>query len=144
MSKFFSPSSSSRAYDLGMLILRIGLCFIIIYSHGWQKISGFSDMQNQFVDFLGMGSTIALSLSIFAEFVCAIFVLFGLFTRLAVIPLIINMCTAIILVHDWDIVATAQLPFIFLIGWLTILFLGPGRISIDGLISNSSKKSKQK
>ncbi len=135
MKKFLSPAyPSAAAHDLAMLILRIGLGCIIVIGHGWMKIDNFTEMQAQFVNFLSMGPHFSLVLSIFAEFVCGILIIVGLFTRLAVIPLIINMLTAITLVHHWQIMAQAQLPFVLLVGFLAILLLGPGKVSLDGLI----------
>ncbi len=134
MKKFLLPKSSSTSHSLAMLILRAGLGCIIVIGHGWMKIANFSEMHEHFVNFLSMGPDFSLVLSIFAEFVCGILIILGLFTRLAVIPLIINMLTAITLVHHWQIMAQAQLPFVLLAGFLAILLLGPGMISLDGLI----------
>ncbi|HEY5369648.1 MAG TPA: DoxX family protein [Hanamia sp.] len=135
MSKFFSTGISSKtSYNLATLLLRIGLGAVIVYSHGWEKISKFSEMQGGFVNFLGMSSSVSLSLSLFAEFVCGIFLIFGLFTRAAVILLIINMATALTMAHDWAIFTDGQLPFVFFTGFVVLLLLGPGKISLDSLI----------
>ena len=42
-----------------------------------------------------LGSTLHLSLIIFAEFFCGIFLILGLFTRFACIPIIIGMCVVV-------------------------------------------------
>jgi putative oxidoreductase len=91
-------------------------------------------MKSQFMDFMGIGSSLSLTLSIFAEFFCAIFLIAGLFTRLAVIPLIINMGVALILAHNADVFAEGEKATLFLAAFLTILLCGPGKISVDGMI----------
>lgn len=138
MKRFLSPAYSASAHDLATLILRLVLGFVIVYGHGWEKIVHFSDMHENFVNFLALGSHASLILSIFAEFLCGILLFFGLFTRLAAIPLIINMLTAIAMAHHWHLMSQAQLPFVLLAGFIALLLMGPGKISLDALISKKS------
>jgi putative oxidoreductase len=44
-----------------------------------------------FMDWLGLVSKITLSLVVFAKLGCAVLVVVGLFTKLTLIPIIINM-----------------------------------------------------
>lgn len=87
------------------------------------------------MNFMGLGTQISLGLVVFAEFFCAILLILGLFTRLAAIPLIVTMLVAITMAHGNDIFDKAQLPFVLLAGFIAIFILGPGKISIDGLVS---------
>jgi putative oxidoreductase len=59
----------------------------------------------------------------------------GLFTRLATIPLMIDMFVAVYKGHHSDILGDGEHPALFFLIFLTILILGPGRISIDGMIN---------
>jgi putative oxidoreductase len=70
-------------------------------------------------------------LVVFAEFVCSIFIILGLGTRLAVIPLIINMTTAAVFAHAHDPFAVKEKALLFLIIFFLLLFFGPGRYSLD-------------
>jgi len=135
MSKLMSTKYSKTGFNLATLILRVCLGAVMIPAHGWAKLSRFSEMQDKFMDFMGLGSQISLGLAVFAEFFCAILLILGLFTRLAAIPLIVTMFVAVTMAHGVDIFDKAQFPFILLAGFLTIFILGPGKISIDGLIS---------
>ena len=87
------------------------------------------------MNFMGIGTGISLGLVVFAEFFCGILLVLGLFTRLATIPLIIMMCVIIIKVFNGDVFGHAELPAIYLTGYIVLLLVGPGRISVDGLIS---------
>ena len=87
-----------------------------------------------FHSFLGLGSKISLILAIFAEVFCALFVVIGLFTRLSVIPLIITMVVAIFSANANRPILDSELAILYLTAFLTLLFCGPGRISIDGMI----------
>lgn len=135
MSKLMSTKYSKTGFNLGTLILRVCLGAVMIPGHGWAKLSKFSEMQDKFMNFMGLGTQISLGLAVFAEFFCAILIVLGLFTRLATIPLIILMTVAVTMAHGTDIFGEAQFPFILLAGFITVFILGPGKISIDGLIS---------
>lgn len=135
MRSFLSSGIASKSsYNLATLLLRLGLGAIMVGSHGWQKLSNFSGMQDSFVNFMGMGSSVSLTMSLIAEFFCGLLVVLGLFTRGAILLLIINMMVALTLAHNWRVFEDGQLPFVFLTGWIVVLLLGPGKISLDALI----------
>ena len=87
------------------------------------------------MDFMGLGSTVSLSLAVFAEFVCAILIMLGAATRLAAIPLIVTMTTAGFVAHAADPFGTKEKPFLFLIIFISLLIMGGGKYSVDKLIS---------
>ena len=80
MGKLTSTSYTTGAFNAGLLILRLGMGGLLM-KHGYQKMIHFSEYKGKFINFLGMGQSLSLSLTIFAEFFCALFVLIGLFTR---------------------------------------------------------------
>lgn len=133
MGKLTSTSYTTGAFNAGMLILRLGIGGLMM-KHGYDKLIHFSQYKGQFINFLGMGQGLSLSLVIFAEFFCALFIVIGLFTRLATIPLIITMCVALFKAHNSDILGEGEMATLFLAGYLTLLFTGPGKISVDGMM----------
>lgn len=134
MKKLFSAKYSAGAINTAMLVLRLGLG-IIMLKIGYDKLEHFSEMKGEFMNFMGLGSSVSLSLVIFAEFFCSALLILGLLTRLATIPLIITMCVIIFKVQDADIFEKAMTPCLFLIGYLALLIAGPGKASVDGMIS---------
>lgn len=76
------------------------------------------------------------------EIVCGALVLIGLFTRLAAIPLLIIICTAIVttklpeLAHAnqgfWFMVSDARTDFAMLCSLIFLLISGAGGIALDG------------
>lgn len=118
---------------LGLLILRIGFAGSMAFNHGLSKLLNFSNSMGGFPDPIGLGSTVSLSLAVFAEFLCAVLVIFGIFTRFAVIPLVITMGVAFFMIHGSDPFAKKEMAFLFLVGFSAILAAGPGRFSVDGL-----------
>lgn len=83
---------------------------------------------------MGMGSTVSLVLIIFAEVFCSIFVILGLFTRFAIIPIIIGMAVVVFVASNGDILGPGEKGMIYLAVSVAILFCGPGKISVDGMI----------
>ncbi|HEY2726864.1 MAG TPA: DoxX family protein, partial [Parafilimonas sp.] len=88
MKKILSIKYSAAAFNFSMLFLRVVFGVMLIAKHGYEKLQNFSGMQTKFYNFLGLGSKATLILAIFAEVLCALFVVLGLFTRFAVIPII--------------------------------------------------------
>ena len=133
MKRILSTKYSSGAFNFAMLILRLGLG-VLMLSHGYSKLIHFNEMKGSFINFMRLGSTLSLSLDIFAEFFCSIFLILGLFTRLAVIPILIAMSVALFKAHHCDLFGSGERATIYLACTITILFCGPGKISVDGMI----------
>lgn len=135
MKKLFSTRTSESAFSFAMLVLRIGTGSLMMINHGLDKLMHFSQKSGGFADPFGIGPTATLSLVIFAEFFCSVFIILGLFTRLACIPLIVAMSFALFMAHSGDFFGKGELAGLFLVSFLTILFAGPGKMSLDRLIS---------
>jgi len=134
MKRLLSVAYREWAFDIAMLLLRAGAGALII-PHGYDKLIHFADKKNSFINFMGMGSPTSLSLVIFAEFFCGMFIVLGLFTRLAAIPLIIDMCVVVFKASHGDIFGKGAEGTMFLICFLALFLCGPGRASADGLIN---------
>lgn len=135
MKKLFSTRVSENALAFALLVLRVGAGSLMLMKHGLDKLMHFSQKSGSFADPFGIGSTASLSLTVFAEFFCAVFIILGLFTRLATIPLIINMAVALFIAHQGDFFGKGELAGLFLIVFITLLFTGPGKVSLDRLIA---------
>jgi putative oxidoreductase len=130
MSQFVSTRYTASAVNGALLFLRLGAAILMI-PHGYQKLSKFETMQTQFVSFLGMGPKVSLILAISAELGCSLLLLIGLFTRLATIPLIITMLTALFVAHGGAIFDEGVTSVLFFLIYAAILMIGPGTYSVD-------------
>ncbi len=133
MKKLFSANYSAGAVNAAMLILRLSVG-ILMMMHGYDKLTHFSEYQAKFMNFMGIGTSASLALVVFAEFFCSIFLILGLFTRLATIPLIIATCVMVFMAHKGDVFGEAQTAALYLTGYIVLLFVGPGKASVDGMI----------
>lgn len=133
MSRISSTKYSHGGVQFSLLLLRVGLG-VLMLTHGWQKLMHFSDMAPHFFGPFHMNGYVSLGLTVFAEVFCAFMLIIGLFTRGFVIPLIIEMCIVVLIVHKGDF-GHQELGLHFLLGFLVVLILGPGKVSVDGLIS---------
>ena len=132
MKKLMSTHYSAGAFNFSMLLLRLGLGGLMI-NHGYGKLVGFGEMLEMYTPKIGLGAKTELSLVVFAEFFCSVFLILGLFTRLSVLPLIIAMSVALFKAHDGHIFSDGEMAGLYLLGYFVILILGPGKISVDGL-----------
>ncbi|MFA3783503.1 DoxX family protein [Melioribacteraceae bacterium 4301-Me] len=122
-----------------VLLIRV-IVGAVFFSEGIQKFL--------FQDTLGIGRFIKIGIpapEFFAPFVGVVEIIFGfllligLFTRIAAIPLIINISVAIIstkipiLINDgfWKMAHEARTDFSMLFGLIFILLNGAGKISLD-------------
>ncbi len=124
--------------DLAALILRLTFGALMLM-HGWpklQKLMAGGDIQ--WADPIGLGPAASLALTVFAEFLCAVFILVGFGTRASTWPLIVVMLVASQIVHRQDPWGDKETSLLYLGGYLAILFLGPGRWSIDAMLGKKA------
>ncbi|HEY1061613.1 MAG TPA: DoxX family protein [Daejeonella sp.] len=127
-------SSAPLANDLGLLFLRI-VSGAVMLTHGYPKFQKVLQGNLKFGDPIGLGEVPSLYLSTFAEFLCAILVIVGLYTRLSLIPLIINMSVAFFIAHSADDFGTKEKSLLFLGMFIVIFLTGSGRFSIDNRLN---------
>lgn len=120
--------------NLGLLVLRVAAASATL-THGWPKLVNYKERLSQFGDPFGLGTEITLTFAVLAEFFCSILVGLGLFTRYALIPLLITMATVVLVVHGDDPFGRKEVPFLLLSIFLTLFFTGPGKYSIDAKLS---------
>ncbi|MBK7268960.1 MAG: DoxX family protein [Flavobacteriales bacterium] len=117
--------------DLGLLSLRLTAGGFMLWQHGWPKLMGFADRMDKFADPFGIGPTASLALIVFAEVFCAALVVLGLWTRAALIPLIIGMAVIVFMLKSGDPFGEKEMPAVYLAMYVVLLFTGSGRYSID-------------
>jgi putative oxidoreductase len=143
MSSHVRISNTTQQQSLGYFLIRLAVGGVFL-SEGIQKFL--------FSDALGIGRFIKIGIpapEIMAPFVgaveigCGILLLVGLFTRLAAIPLIIDMLVAIsttkipILLEKgfWAMAHEARVDWTMLLGSLCVLLVGGGTWTLDAVMN---------
>lgn len=121
------------------LILRLFLG-IFMLTHGWAKLSSFSEKSEMFPDPLGIGSALSLSLATFAEFFCSILLILGLFTRFAAFNILATMTVAGLIFHYADPFSKKELALLYAVGFLYFTIAGGNRYSLDHWIRKTFMK----
>ncbi|MCG8320887.1 MAG: DoxX family protein [Cytophagales bacterium] len=122
--------------NFGIFVLRVSVGSLMLLGHGLPKLMNYHNSYDTFPDPLGMGSDISFFLTVFAEVVCSGALILGLFTRLAVIPLIATMLVAILVIHVDDPWSKKEFAIMYLLPYITLYFTGSGEYSMDKGVFN--------
>lgn len=126
--------SSPFCIDFALLLLRVFLGLTMMVGHGWGKMIKMFNGDFAFASVLGMSEKTSMILAVIAEVLCALLLAFGIFTRLALIPLIITMAVAVFIIHADDPFNKQEFGLLFMVPFITLFFTGPGKYSVDYLI----------
>ncbi len=119
--------------DLGIFLLRVIFGGFFVY-YGYLKVASYHQILPVFTDYIGIGSKLSFQLVIFAELVGGFFIVIGLWTRLAVIPIFIAMFVAYFIAHAKDPFTIKQIALLYLVLSPIVFILGSGKYSLDVLL----------
>lgn len=123
-----------NSFDSGMLIFRILLSVELIYAHGLKKI-GIGVGEAEIVpNPLGLPDVFNSLFADAANLIFPLFVIMGLMTRLAVLPILAVTLTGYFVLHFHDAPLIKDTPYMYSLSYLLILFFGAGKYSLDYLI----------
>lgn len=126
----FTPQKLNGSANLGVLILRITLG-VLMLTHGYPKFEKMLSGDMSFGNPIFLGEELSLILTVFAEFVCSILLIFGLLIRPAVFFLAFTMAVAAFIVHADDGIGKQEKALMYLAGYVCLWFTGPGKYSVD-------------
>ncbi|WP_294269317.1 DoxX family protein [uncultured Chryseobacterium sp.] len=138
MNSLNTANSNSVVKDIVLLAVRVFIGFAML-SHGFPKLQMLIEGKTDFYDFLDMGPQVTLGLTVFAEFVCSILLILGLFSRVALGFLIFTMLIAGFVVHSADPFEKQEMSLIYLAIYLMLLVFGVGKFSVDHLIEKRKR-----
>jgi len=130
LQRLFKPLTLPTSANWGILILCVGTSLLMM-RYEISKLERSMAGDKGFADPFGLCEEFTLALTIFAELICSVLLLAGLFTKAVLTPLIFTMLVALLIIHSDDPFDTKEPPIVFLIPYFTIFLTGPGRFSFD-------------
>lgn len=138
------PDASSQAGTWGLLLLRVGLGGLIFYIHGWHKLEGgLAFLRNgtpwrlaEEVAGMHFPAPVASAFAAtVAQFVCALLLALGLFTRVsaAILTGVLGVAIAQNLLANRD----PQLAILYTLTVAAFALLGGGRLSLDAKLAQT-------
>ena len=133
-----------RSQWIPQLLTRLFVGYFF-FETGWSKIHNLDAMAERFAGWGIPFPAFNAALSGYTELIGGALILVGLFTRLAAIPLFINMIVAILTVKmkavtGLDEFAELDEP-LYALAFLWLFFSGPGRVSLDHLLWTRVRRS---
>lgn len=125
--------------SVAVFLLRVGAAALVM-THGIPKLMRILEGSFGFGDPIGLGPTTSLFLVAFAEAICAFFVLLGLWTRFATIPLIINFIVVVFVAHADDPFVDKEKGAFFLISFVILFITGAGKYSLDQKLFGKNRR----
>lgn len=137
LKRFLFPVKPDGTF-ISVILLIVRVVFgVMLMSHGIDKWANYQELSAVFPDPLGIGSPLSLGLAIFGELACSMAFIIGFLYRLAMIPMIFTMCVAFFIVHADDPFAVKELAFVYLVVFVLMYIVGPGKFAVDRWISKS-------
>lgn len=137
LKRFLFPVKPDGTF-ISVILLIVRVVFgVMLMNHGIDKWVNYQELSAVFPDPLGIGSPLSLGLAIFGELACSMAFIIGFLYRLAMIPMIFTMCVAFFIVHADDPFAVKELAFVYLVVFVLMYIVGPGKFAVDRWISKS-------
>lgn len=141
--RMFLYSAGLTFTNMARLFMRL-FTGVMFMQFGIRQIAHFNELAPTFEAVMGMSSETSLLVMILIEIICSTLIILGLFTRFALIPPIVSMVIAeCVLVqnlltqnglsfYEWQ---SVFLPIMFLGIFVFMMLAGPGKVSLDYIIS---------
>ena len=137
LKRFLFPVKPDGTF-ISVILLIVRVVFgVMLMNHGIDKWANYQELSAVFPDPLGIGSPLYLGLAIYGELACSMAFIIGFLYRLAMIPMIFTMCVAFFIVHADDPFAVKELAFVYLVVFVLMYIVGPGKFAVDRWISKS-------
>lgn len=142
--RLFTIRYKQSHFDIALLLVRLTVGAFML-THGIPKLEKLLGAEPiTFGDPLGVTEPISLGLAVFGEVVCSALLILGLFTRLAAFALAFTMFVAAFLAQSGAPFGKRELALMYLLIYVAILFVGPGRYSLDRWLEQKSLRNSRK
>ena len=135
MKTFWQNNNSNwDTVSLGLLFFRIAVSIELILVHGLKKLGVGVSTAEVVPNPLHLPETLNQIFATTANVILPLFVIFGLLTRLAVLPILAVTLTGYFVVHGNSPLSERDIPFMYSISFLLLLIAGSGKYSVDSML----------
>ncbi|MBA1229783.1 DoxX family protein [Pseudomonas viridiflava] len=125
-----SPKRSQALLAWGLLFMRVSVSLLLLHVHGLPKLMHWSEEVQRIEDPFGLGGTLTLGLAVFAEVICPVLLILGVWARLACLPILAVLAVAVLFVHpEWSM-EQGQFAWLLMILFAGLALTGPGALVI--------------
>ncbi|MCD5994663.1 DoxX family protein [Pseudomonas sp. CDFA 602] len=118
--------SASATLAWGLLFMRISVSLLLLVVHGLPKLFNWSTEVHRIEDPFGLGGSLTLGLAVFAEVICPLLLILGIYARLACLPVLAVLAIAVLVVHpEWSL-EQGQFAWLLIILFAGLALTGPG------------------
>ena len=135
--KFFF-STNPYLFNISLLLFRV-IISCALMTHGYRKLIRLIDGNIWGRTHFIFNEEVSMALVVFGEFFAPLFVVIGFGTRIFAIPIIYTFCVIVFDVHWEDSFGKMEKGLMFLVSYISIFLIGPGKISVDNLIHKKLK-----
>lgn len=132
-----SWQNKNRNWDtisLGLLFFRVAVSVELILVHGLKKLGVGVSTAEVVPNPLHLPEALNQIFATTANVILPLFVIFGVATRLAVLPILAVTLTGYFVVHGSDPLPERDIPFMYSISFLLLLIAGAGKYSVDSIL----------
>jgi putative oxidoreductase len=105
--------------------------------HGLKKVGWGVVVAETIPNPLHLPDVLNQGVAIAANLIFPMFIITGLFTRLAVLPILAVTLTGYFVQHGGESLLSRDVPFMYSLSFALIWFLGPGKYSLDSRMRKS-------
>jgi putative oxidoreductase len=131
--RFGSVSHALTLLGIGLLFMRVSAALLLLQVHGLPKLLNWSTELQRIEDPFGLGASLTLGLAVFAEVLCPLLLILGVYARLACLPVLAVLAVAVVIVHPEWTLEQGQFAWLLIILFAGLALTGPGPLVIGRL-----------
>ncbi|ESU18970.1 DoxX family protein [Flavobacterium cauense R2A-7] len=131
---------SAYVVDIALLVFRISLSVELMVAHGLKKLGIGVAAAEQVPNPLHLPEAFNSLFANAANLFFPVLVIFGFFTRIAVLPILAVTLTGYFVLHWNDSLLIKDTPYMYSLCYLLLFILGSGRYSLDYFINQKARK----
>lgn len=120
------PAPYPSTLAVGLLCMRSAAAVLLMTVHGMPKLLHWSTELQRIEDPFGLGATFSLAFAVFAEVLCPLLLILGVYARLACLPVLAVLAVALLVVHSGWTIEEGQFAWLLTILFGGLALTGPG------------------